>query len=137
MSDLNADVVVVGAGAGGAFVTAGLAEAGVSVLVIERGPWFNYKKDFPMRHKNWERQRQAFNNSSLFDEPTIEFTRGAPIRKEDLDLCSRKRVDSIEKRKQRGLVEYQRVNGVGGSTLHYQGEAHRYPFHAFRSQSLF
>ena len=33
MSDLTADVIVIGAGAGGAFVVAALAEAGMSVLL--------------------------------------------------------------------------------------------------------
>ena len=137
MDDLTADVIVIGAGAGGAFATAALAEAGFSVLVIERGPWFDYEKDFPMRHADWERRRRAFRGSSFFGDSTIDFTRGAPIRQEDFDLCSRNQLDKVEKRERRGSFRYQRVNGVGGSTLHYQGEAHRFPRHAFKSQSLF
>ena len=137
MSDFTADVIVIGAGAGGAFVVAALAEAGMSVLLIERGPWFDYKKDFPMRHANWERRHRAFHSSSSSGEPTIEYTKGAPIQGKDFDLCSRKRLDNIEKHDHRSGFGYRRVHGVGGSTLHYQGEAHRFPAHAFRSQTQF
>ena len=39
------DAVVVGSGAGGGPVAAKLAEAGYSVLVLEKGPWFT-RRDF-------------------------------------------------------------------------------------------
>ncbi|MCC6347424.1 MAG: GMC family oxidoreductase [Nitrospirales bacterium] len=40
------DVCVVGAGAGGAVVAKELAEAGLSVVIIEAGPWLDTQKDF-------------------------------------------------------------------------------------------
>lgn len=42
MSDLSADVVVIGAGPCGAAMTWKLAQAGVDVLCLERGDWFDY-----------------------------------------------------------------------------------------------
>jgi choline dehydrogenase-like flavoprotein len=137
MNNLAADIIVIGAGAGGAFATAALAEAGYSVLVIERGPWFDYEKDFPMRHADWERRPRAFRSGYFFRDPTIEFIKGTPILEEDSDLCTRNQLDILEKHERRGSFRYQRVYGVGGSTLHYQGEAHRFPPHAFRSNSEF
>jgi choline dehydrogenase-like flavoprotein len=137
MRNLSADVIVVGAGAGGGFITTALAEAGLSVLVLERGPWFDYTKDFPMRFPDWEKRRRPFHVGSFFSDPSIEATRGADVATQNLDLCSRSKLDRIEPRERRGSFRYQRVLGVGGSTLHYQGEAHRFPPHAFRTRSLF
>jgi len=45
VSDLDADVCVIGSGAGGAPVARVLAEAGYSVLVLEKGPWLR-EEDF-------------------------------------------------------------------------------------------
>jgi len=136
-SDFTADVVVIGAGAGGGFVATALAQGGVSVLVLERGRWYDHEKDFPMRHADWERRPRAFQIGSMFEDPTLVFDRGPAIAETDYDLCSRNRIDRLEQRQQRGSFRYQRVHGVGGTTLHYQGEAHRFPAHAFRSHSLF
>ncbi|MEN8712042.1 MAG: FAD-dependent monooxygenase, partial [Arenicellales bacterium] len=44
-SELTADVIVIGSGAGGGFIATALAEAGVSVLLLERGRWFDYTDD--------------------------------------------------------------------------------------------
>src|SRR5512132_824769 len=38
--ELRADVCIVGSGAGGSVVAARLAAAGVRVVVLEEGPWF-------------------------------------------------------------------------------------------------
>jgi len=40
-------------------------------------------------------------------------------------------------RSRRAPFRYERVFGLGGTTLHYQGEAHRFPEHAFRPASLY
>ena len=55
-SELTADVIVIGSGAGGGFMATALAEAGVSVLLLERGCWFAYTKDFPARNADWEKR---------------------------------------------------------------------------------
>src|SRR5262249_37481065 len=51
LSDLRAeyDVIVVGGGAGGGVAAAVLAEAGASVLVVERGRWLD-RDDIPIDH---------------------------------------------------------------------------------------
>jgi choline dehydrogenase-like flavoprotein len=45
------------------------------------------------------------------------------------------KMDRLQKYNRRSGFNYSRVIGVGGSTLHYQGEAHRFPEHAFKLQS--
>lgn len=134
---LTAGVIVIGSGAGGGFAAAALAESGVSVLLLERGSWFDYKKDFPARSPDWETRGSPFHLGSLFRDPTIDFSKGAPIQQQDFDLCSRQKIDRLGKYQNRGSFQYHRVLGVGGSTLHYQGEAHRFPAHAFSTQSSF
>ncbi len=129
--ELTADAIVIGSGAGGGFMATALAEAGKSVLLLERGKWFDYKKDFPSRYSDWEIRGSAFRLGSFFSDPTIDILRGPPIQKKDYDLCSRSNINKLQKYKNRGSFEYSRVFGVGGSTLHYQGEAHRFPEHAF------
>src|SRR5215471_17635954 len=46
--------IVVGSGAGGGFAAMGLAEAGMRVLLLERGRRFEPRRDFPMNHPDWE-----------------------------------------------------------------------------------
>jgi choline dehydrogenase-like flavoprotein len=131
IKELSANVIVIGSGAGGGFVATALAEAGKSVLLLERGQWFDYKKDFPTRYPDWQNRGSAFRLGSFFNDPTIDFRKGPPIQEVDFDLCSRHNINKLQKYKYRGSFNYHRVFGVGGTTLHYQGEAHRFPDHAF------
>lgn len=131
------DVVIAGAGAGGGFAAMSLAKKGFKVLLLERGKRFDYRKDFPMNHPDWELKARAFSRHSS----TFKLGETALISPQDHDLCSAKmdengRLNHL-KPKRRGRLVYQRVIGVGGSTLHYQGEAHRYPEHAFYPQKLY
>ncbi len=135
--NFDADVIVIGSGAGGGFVATALAEAGKSVLLLERGKWFDYKKDFPARYPDWQSRGSAFRIGSFFSDPTLSFQKGAAIKAEDFDLCSRHKINKLQKYKYRGSFNYHRVFGVGGSTLHYQGEAHRFPDHAFDMQNRY
>ncbi len=135
--DLAADVIVIGSGAGGGFIATALAESGKSVLLLERGGWFDYQKDFPARHPDWELRQSAFSLDTLSRDPTIDFRPGAPIAEQDYDICSRFNIDSMQNPERRGRFQYSRVWGVGGSTLHYQGEAHRFPAHAFNMKDRY
>jgi choline dehydrogenase-like flavoprotein len=50
--ELSCDAVVIGSGAGGAVVAAGLAERGLSVIVLEEGPYAT-ASDFARRDERW------------------------------------------------------------------------------------
>jgi choline dehydrogenase-like flavoprotein len=91
------DVVVIGSGAGGAVITKELAEAGLSVVVLEVGRRFD-PQEFPTDRPDWEAKSPAI------------FAPADPRR--DLYTSS-------------NSFQYNRVKGVGGTTLHYQGVSPR------------
>jgi len=57
------DAIVVGSGAGGGFAAMSLAEAGMRVLLLERGRRFDPRRDFPMNHPDWELRPRAFRDT--------------------------------------------------------------------------
>ncbi|HMO99975.1 MAG TPA: GMC family oxidoreductase [Kiritimatiellia bacterium] len=136
MTNIEADVVVIGSGAGGGFAATALAEAGWRVVLLERGPWFQ-PKDFPTRHADWERRPAPFAAGNPAMDPSITWTPGAPIDPTYRHLCSRAMDGPPPANERRGRFRYERAFGVGGTTLQYQGEAHRFSPHAFQPQTLF
>lgn len=136
MSERKADVVVIGSGAGGGFAATALAEAGWQVLLLERGPWF-HPEDFPTRHPDWERRPIPFAAGHPTMDPSIDWTPGPPIDAAHHHLCSRSWQGPLPSPTHRGRFRYERAFGVGGTTLQYQGEAHRFAPHAFLPQAHF
>lgn len=136
MADEEFDVF---AGAGGGFAAMALTEAGLKVLMLDRGGRFDFTTDFPLRHRDWERHEDVLKGTTR-REDTIQPTPGASIVPADRDITSRGRnplgvgSDTYQRRES---FRYVRVQGVGGSTLHYQGEAHRFPPHAFTPRTLY
>ena len=122
MSD-DFDVLIIGSGAGGGMTAHALCEQGFNVGLIERGKRFNPQKDYILNYDDWE-------------------SRSNPLKK------ARRPEQSINQRYQtpimingkvrhRSALIYHRVYGVGGSTLHYQGEAHRFAEHAFNTRQTY
>jgi choline dehydrogenase-like flavoprotein len=90
----NADVVLVGSGAGGAVIAKELAEAGLSVIVIEAGRRYVPLADYLTDRADFEtRAKDVFHPA---DERRDVYTTPG-----------------------RQSFSYSRVKGVGGSTLHY------------------
>lgn len=136
MIDQVFDAVVIGSGAGGGFAAMALAEGGMRVLLLERGPQYVPARDFPMNHDDWELRGEAFLETAHGREPTLALESGPPIPAEHRHLCSRDlRTQRVSGCGRRGPFRYLRAIGLGGSTLHYQGEAHRFPDFAFRPHS--
>ena len=96
----TADVVVIGSGAGGAVVAKELAEAGLSVIVIEAGRRFVPLADYLTDRSDFETR-----GKNVFHAPD-------------------ERRDVYTTHGGRGFT-YSRVKGVGGSTLHYVGMSPR------------
>jgi len=111
----NFDVVIVGSGAGGGMAALRLCERGFKVAMIERGPEFDPRKDYIQNYPDWDLREDPL-SEALRSEQTIDLNYRTPLR---------------DSRRRRAPFRYHRVHGVGGSTLHYQGEAHRFAEHAF------
>jgi len=131
------DVVVIGSGAGGAFAAMALAEAGVRVLLLERGRRFDPRRDFPMTHPDWEIRPDAFAETGhVRDDPSLVVAEGPPLDPRYARLRSNGGSGGADPGRRRPF-RYWRVFGLGGSTVHYQGEAHRFAEHAFRPATAY
>jgi len=128
----EADVVVIGCGAGGAACAWRLASRGLRVLVLETGPWYDPARDYRLHRDDWERSR--FPHKLDPDEGYVI----APLQRLDpghAHLRSWSRVWGPYEGERRRGWRYHRVLGVGGTTLHFSGEAHRLHPMAFRLHS--
>ncbi len=130
------DVVIVGAGAGGAAAAWALASQGVSVLVLEAGPQFDPASDYQLHQPDWalhdfplhKGRHQARNSFAPMQELQPAWD----------GLRSWNRVAGrLNPGSRRMAYAYHHVRGVGGSTLHFTGEAHRMHSQALRMHSRF
>lgn len=121
------DVVVVGSGAGGAAAAWRLCSSGLRVLLIEAGPAFDPATDYPLDQPGWERR-------GFPDKPgsraLISYGDLGTLDPDFADLASWSRA-GFPWRLPEGAPRppsvhgYAHVMGLGGSTLHFVGEAHR------------
>lgn len=137
-NDQVVDVCIVGSGAGGATVAYALGTAGFTVVVLEAGPRYD-PSHYPLNTQEWEQHSSAFRVAPQ-DRAQHAYSSAAT---EELDSNYAHLRSWSEARgqlnptQQRRAPRVHRVKGVGGTTLHYQGEAHRFSPHGFRSKSLF
>lgn len=127
----DADVIVIGAGGGGAVVAKELGEKGINVIVLEAGPWYGNSK-WP----NPNEERGEIGSSSFEDLSTEILRRNFTDLENDMnDLFTGKFRWGPANREQgpwprkiaMGGVTWQN-SGVGGTTLHYFGNSPRaYP----------
>lgn len=128
------DAVIIGSGAGGGASAWALAKRGFRVLILEAGPRYNPFTDYKAHTVNWE--------GGFPFKPGSQgrYTYGPmqPLSEKWSHLRSWNRTGG---RLNPGSVRmpqgYHHVRGVGGSSLHFTGEAHRLNPHAMKMKSRF
>lgn len=129
------DAVVIGCGAGGAAAAWRLAEHGLEVLVLEAGPRFDPARDYRLHLPDWELTGFPHKAGSA---GRVSFAELDALDGKHDDLRSWNRVAGRTNKGARRLpsgIGYHHVRGVGGSTLHFTGEAHRLHPDAMRMKS--
>ena len=132
------DAVVIGSGAGGGAAAWQLCAQGLRVLLLEAGPAFDPPRDYPLTDPGWERRGFPAPPGSRAALAYGDLGRLDP---EFADLASWSR-GGFPWRLPPGAARppseagYSHVMGLGGSTLHFVGEAHRLHPDAFRRRSL-
>lgn len=117
------DAVIIGSGAGGGACAWGLVKEGFKVLILEAGPGYNPEADYCLDSPDWEtkrfpEKRQASLSYSF--GPMQALSGGLKhIRSWNHKFG---RYNPGDKRM---AWQYHHVQGLGGSTLHFTGEAHR------------
>lgn len=131
------DVLVVGAGAGGLAAAWRLCTSGLRVTVIDAGWRYDPARDYPQTGTEFE--RQVFPYSPTVDEhgqPRFAYGPAQSVGGEWASYRSHSQLPAPITDK-RSYVGYSHVRGIGGSTLHFQGEAHRYHPDSLRTRTLF
>lgn len=128
------DAVVIGAGAGGGAAAWALSKAGMRVLVLEAGPRYDPFSDYRLHRADWERTGFP---EKLTSDGRQTFAPLQRLRPRWDHLRTRNHVLGAVATGRRRAVGYSHVVGVGGSTLHYSGEAHRLHPDAFSLDSRF
>ena len=75
-ANLDADVLVIGSGAGGATTAAMLAEAGLDVLVVEEGEWVEQGSVVPFSLAQMDQQYRSGGVTVALGLPSIAYTEG-------------------------------------------------------------
>lgn len=129
---MKCEALVIGSGAGGAAAAYALAQRGVDVIVAEAGPWYDPASEYRLHREDWESGFPA-------KMPTANTYRMGALQRlapETDDLRSWNQISGLlVPGSQRQNMGYHHVIGVGGSTLHFTGEAHRINPKAMRMQS--
>ncbi len=75
-TDMDAEVLVVGSGAGGSTTAAVLAEAGFDVLIVEEGEWVEQGSVVPFSLEQMDRQYRSGGVTVALGLPSIAYTEG-------------------------------------------------------------
>ena len=116
------DAIVVGAGAGGGAAAYGLTRRGRSVLLLDAGPRFDPSTDYPLTGADWELREFPQKPGSTGQ---VTFAPGQKLGREPLLASGSRGWGPLATGATRLMDGYRHVRGIGGTTLHFTGEAHR------------
>ena len=127
------DCLVIGSGPGGAPFAWKLASKGMNVLMLEAGPRYDPYKSYALDETDWE--TKAF---PIIKKIRYTFGKKQPLDDKYENLRSwNKASGKLNDSQERNYIKYHQISGVGGTTLHFQGEAQRLNEKAFRMKSLY
>jgi len=135
MAETDADVIVIGSGAGGGAAAWALTRLDARVLLLEAGPAYDPHTDYRLDRDDWER--------TAFPAKVLAAGRQTHGPMQDLDerwadLSSWNHVSGkVNTSGRRRFRPYAHVVGLGGSMLHFTGEAHRLNPASMRMRSRF
>src|SRR5215208_435136 len=122
VADRAYDAVIVGAGAGGGACAWALTRRKARVLVLEAGPRYDPFKDYRLDTPQW----QAAFPYKPGSQGKYTYAPLQPLARKWDHLRSWNRLSGrLNPGDVRTSHGYQHVRGVGGSSLHFSGEAHR------------
>ena len=128
------DVIIIGSGAGGGAAAWRLASRGVRVRVLDAGPRYDPDRDYRQDRPDWE---TSFPHKPGSTSPYMV----APLQRlstDTADIRSWSRAGGpYVPGERRASFGYHHVRGVGGSSLHFTGEAHRMNPRSMRMRSEF
>lgn len=135
----DTDVVIVGAGAGGLAAAWRLTTQGLRVVLLDAGRYYTPFRDYPQTAADFE--LRPFPYDPVRDEagrPRYGFGSAQPVGAEwDRYRSFNRGQGRFVTAGHRHYHQYAHVRGVGGSTLHFDGEAHRYHPHALEMRTRF
>jgi choline dehydrogenase-like flavoprotein len=131
----NWEVVIVGAGAGGAAAAYGLCKRGLSVLLLDAGPHFDPAVDYPLTQSDWDTRDFPQKPGS---QVRVTFGPGQKLLgTEPLLMSGSRGLGAAVTSGTRWMDKYYHVRGIGGTTLHFTGESHRLHPGAMKMKSRF
>lgn len=126
------DVVVIGSGAGGGAAAWRLASKGLNVLLLEAGPEFIPYKDYAANTNKWERPFPVKPGSTgQYEIADLQQLYNIPPHLRSWNHIT----GNLVKSSLRANFGYHHVRGLGGSSLHFTGEAHRFNPRSMRNQT--
>lgn len=124
-------VLIIGSGSGGAAAAWALSKRGIDCTVLEAGPSYDYLTDYRLDKPDWETigfpekvptaGRQTFGEMQVLSD-----------RWNDLRSWNKIRGQKIKGGRRSSRGGYRHVVGVGGTTLYFTGEYHRFNRHAMK-----
>jgi choline dehydrogenase-like flavoprotein len=129
------DIIIIGAGAGGGASAWALSSLGFHVLLLEAGPHYNPFTDYLLDKPQWEQFR--FPDRS---KHKLRHTYGQmqTLEKHLERLRSWNHIHGLfNKSNKRKIFRYHHMQGIGGSTLIFSGEAHRLHPESMKMKSRF
>jgi choline dehydrogenase-like flavoprotein len=116
------DAVIIGAGAGGGSAAWALTRKGLRVLILEAGPRYDPYTEYKLQTPNWEEgfpHKPGSQGKYTFGDMQSLSDQWSHLRSWN-HISGRLNPGNV-----RVSYGYQHVRAVGGSSLHFTGEAHR------------